>query len=469
MESSLKIPNVIKPQVIDIKSIVNHLEEINTLLEAIDPALGEEGKRYEDTANSITKMVVDIFYSIKNKLYSSTIKDLQNQKEFSVKYMSEVGKLYEEMFTPSPQRQEIPENQESDSESEEISSDYDGIDYSGLYEEEFLSQYDGFDYLDSSEDDQEEVQEAPALLERKVGLLRVSADGPKVDPSLQGSIDDGFELVEDEKEELSVEIDAVMKQVRQVEDDVRLTLSNGQFVDVKKNGDELGLTGSAVPALMKRQFEKVVGEEVFLGEEENGVLPHKHIESVRMSLDPARQDVYVVDFGQKLEGTADQVEAGGWNDMPYNRLVMEQTVEMTIKPDGGGITFEPGKVKMGVHAEDYKFLMSFKQIPGLAWALYQGGYTMENSESPEAKSAIRLSLTINSLGYNTKGELSVSVSVDNESDALSPRGVGTPKQGSYPGSWTVLPLLKKVLTKIPFRENTYQDSFAHFGWHGVSQ
>lgn len=245
---------------------------------------------------------------------------------------------------------------------------------------------------------------------------------------------------------------------------------------VERAGNEgLKLSGSAIQILMKTQLQDA------LGENHNTFLPLDKIQSVFVSYtyDKQNPNKLRIDFDQKLKGTTNQVQEGGWQDMKHNQIVMEKSLDINIYP-GVGVLFEKGKMRMGIHIEDYEFLVNLPTaVTGTHTVLYKDDYTQY--WQPKAKNAMEFSMEISGLTQfkddkKNKTTFVLQGKVESEENTLEPRR-NTDQIDPKPIFDTFafngyeplgIPGLKDV-PNFPLPEEVYQDSFAHFEWQALPE
>ena len=255
----------------------------------------------------------------------------------------------------------------------------------------------------------------------------------------------------------------------------KLTKEDGTYFAVEKieRHNDVIISGTALPALMKERFEEA------LGEERTQAIPSEHIQSVRIF--SGKTNTYRVEFDSELVGTANEVERHGWKDMKHHRVVLEKTMEMAVIPNKG-VYFERGKFRMGIHIEDYEFLVRLPtSVKRTHSALYAAGYT--EYKQPKALKALEFSMEIHGLTHvkdqkKNKSTFVLQGDVESEEKTLAPRGhfhqiEAKPAFDTFVFNgykmWPLdVPGLKDV-DQFPLPEEVYQDSFAHFEWQALSE
>lgn len=175
------------------------------------------------------------------------------------------------------------------------------------------------------------------------------------------------------------------------------------------------LSGAVLPGLMRAQFEKA------LGRDPEKFFPFDKIQSVTV-LSEGNSPELRIDFGCQVEGVTDHVAEGGWQDMTYNRFVIEPTLKVELS-ENAGITFEEGKVQMALHVEDFSSLLRMVGLPVAAsWTvsslLYRGNFTDYHGKG---KKGLEFSVKIDKLSPDKSGNMNLSVSLPDHDKMIHPR------------------------------------------------
>lgn len=260
------------------------------------------------------------------------------------------------------------------------------------------------------------------------------------------------------------------EEVREIKDlgDQRFEVilqDNTALIIQKTEEGKLHLSGTALPDLMRTQFEKA------LGRDPEKFFPFDKIQSVTV-LSEGKSPELRIDFGCQVEGITDHVAEGGWQDMTHNRFVIEPTLKVELS-ENAGITFEEGKVQMALHVEDFSSLLRMVGLPRVAsWTvnnlLYQGGFT---DDQGKGKKGLEFSVRIDKLSPDNSGNMNLSVSLPDHDKMIHPRknqenpievvDLSTTETGT---NW-----VKKFLGSLCLKAEEYKSSFASLTWQDLPE
>ena len=226
-------------------------------------------------------------------------------------------------------------------------------------------------------------------------------------------------------------------------------------IDIQVHKEKITISGQG----LGEKMEYLVGG--VLKSRCKGFFPYNQMEKVEL----LREKRLNLHFKGSLEGTASEVDKGGWKDMKYSRLVMNQHLMLTIS--GTEVAFGGKGLQMGIHAEDYGYVSSLARKPtAVKIALKTAGYISLFSGSP--KYGLEFAATVKKLSKvrSLDGRLYLNLAVDvhgKNEEGITPKKCKTPLPGSR-ASGLLLSGIKSEVDEITLGYDQFNNTFKRFEW-----